>query len=78
MVAVRSNFMSLPLIFSPYSVRLDAARSCSGFSRSGIGALKNPHSHRKVTISEMQVALDQVLLASQLLRIIDTRRPKKA
>jgi Protein of unknown function (Hypoth_ymh) len=36
-----------------------------------IGALKNPHSHRKVTIDAMHVAMDQVLLASHLLRIVD-------
>jgi uncharacterized protein (TIGR02391 family) len=41
-----------------------------------IGALKNPHSHRKLTITDMQVALDQVLFASYLLRIVDARRPK--
>jgi uncharacterized protein (TIGR02391 family) len=39
-----------------------------------IAALKNPHSHRKLTISDMQVALDQVLFASYLLRIVDSRR----
>jgi hypothetical protein len=41
-----------------------------------VAALKNPHSHRKLTISDMQVALDQALFASYLLRIVDARRPK--
>jgi uncharacterized protein (TIGR02391 family) len=41
-----------------------------------IGALKNPHSHRKLTISDMRAALDQVLFASYLLRIVDGGRPK--
>jgi uncharacterized protein (TIGR02391 family) len=36
-----------------------------------IAAYKNPHSHRKVTIEDMRVALDQVLFASHLLRIVD-------
>ncbi len=39
-----------------------------------IAALKNPHSHRKVTICDIQEAMDQVLHASYLLRIIDARR----
>jgi uncharacterized protein (TIGR02391 family) len=39
-----------------------------------IGAFKNPHSHRKVTIDELRVALDQVLLASHLLRIVDAAK----
>jgi uncharacterized protein (TIGR02391 family) len=42
-----------------------------------IGAFKNPHSHRKVTIEDMRVALDQVLLASHLLRIVDAAKTRK-
>jgi uncharacterized protein (TIGR02391 family) len=42
-----------------------------------IAAMKNPHSHRKVTIEDMRVALDQVLLASHLLRIIDAAAKRR-
>jgi uncharacterized protein (TIGR02391 family) len=41
-----------------------------------IGALKNPHSHRRATINDVQVALDQVLLASYLLRIVDVAKAR--
>ncbi len=40
-----------------------------------IGAFKNPHSHREVTIDNVTDAQDQLLLASHLLRIDDARRP---
>jgi uncharacterized protein (TIGR02391 family) len=45
-----------------------------------IGAYKNPHSHRKVTIDDLREAQRQVLLASHLLYIVDAaiaRRSKK-
>jgi uncharacterized protein (TIGR02391 family) len=41
-----------------------------------IGAMKNPHSHRKVTIDALQVAMGQVLLASHLLRIVDAAKAR--
>lgn len=39
-----------------------------------IGAFKNPHSHRKVTIDDQRDAQRQLLLASHLLYIVDARR----
>lgn len=39
-----------------------------------IGSYKNPHSHRTVTINDATEAQEMVILASHLLRIIDSRR----
>lgn len=39
-----------------------------------IGSYKNPHSHRTVTIKDITDAQEMVMLASHLLRIIDSRK----
>jgi len=38
-----------------------------------IGSYKNPHSHRTVNLTDLREAQEQIVLASHLLRIIETR-----
>jgi uncharacterized protein (TIGR02391 family) len=40
-----------------------------------IGSYKNPHSHRTVSIQDAPEVQEMVMLASHLLRIVDSRRP---
>lgn len=41
-----------------------------------IGSYKNPHSHRTVSITDPTEAVEMIMLASHLLKIIDARSPK--
>ncbi|KRR09562.1 hypothetical protein CQ12_13830 [Bradyrhizobium jicamae] len=41
-----------------------------------IGSYKNPHSHREVDLRIPEEAMEIVMLANHLLRIVDARKPK--
>ncbi len=54
----------------------EAERDALGHLFAGpVGSYKNPHSHRKVPMEDAGEAIEIVMLASYLLRIVDARRP---
>jgi hypothetical protein len=55
------------------SVEKSECQARSALFAGAIGSYKNPHSHREVNLNEPDEALEIVLLANHLLRIVDGR-----